>query len=94
MAIPGIRLQRVNGSLSLADLEPGASAVVEGIHTAAPGAQRLQDLGFLPDTRVEVVRRAPLGDPIEFELRGYRICLRQSEAAWIHVFRDDRTQPA
>jgi Fe2+ transport system protein FeoA len=91
MAIPGLR--RVNGSLSLADLEPGASAVVEGIHTAAPAAQRLHDLGFLPDTRVEVLRRAPLGDPIEFELRGYRICLRQSEAAWIHVFRDDRTQP-
>jgi ferrous iron transport protein A len=85
MASPSTPPRPRNGSLSLAELEPGASAVVEGIHTAAPAGQRLLDLGFVPNTPVRVLRRAPLGDPIEFELRGYRICLRHSEAAWIHV---------
>jgi ferrous iron transport protein A len=89
MAIFGKRPRPLNGSISLADLEPGAAAVIEGVHTAAPGGQRLLDLGFVPNTPVRVLRRAPLGDPIEFELRGYRICLRHSEAAWIHVLSPD-----
>ena len=89
MATPGTRPRPLNGSLSLADLEPGTAAVIEGIHTAAPAGQRLLDLGFVPNTPVRVLRRAPLGDPIEFELRGYRICLRHSEAAWIHVLPPD-----
>jgi Fe2+ transport system protein FeoA len=41
--------------------------------------RRLRDLGFVPGTRVLIVRRAPLGDPIEVEIRGYRICLRRSQ---------------
>jgi Fe2+ transport system protein FeoA len=45
------------------------------------------DLGFVPNSRVRVLRRAPLGDPVEYELRGYRICLRDSEARAIRVKR-------
>ena len=45
----------------------------------------LADLGFCPGTRVRVVRRAPLGDPVLYELRGYRIALRRSEARLIRV---------
>jgi ferrous iron transport protein A len=44
-----------------------------------PGCQiprRLGDLGFTPGTELRVVRRAPLGDPVEIEIRGYRLCLR------------------
>ena len=40
---------------------------------------RLRELGFVPGTPLEVVRRSPFGDPVEVELRGYRICLRRSE---------------
>jgi ferrous iron transport protein A len=47
--------------------------------------RRLLDLGFVPGTEVRVVRRAPLGDPVEYELRGYRLCLRRSEALQIRV---------
>ena len=42
---------------------------------------RLRELGFVPGTPVSVVRNAPLRDPVEVELRGYRICLRRSELA-------------
>jgi Fe2+ transport system protein FeoA len=48
-------------------------------------SRRLLDLGFVPGTRVLIVRRAPLGDPIEIELRGYRLCIRrqQIESLWV-----------
>lgn len=39
-------------------------------------SRRLGELGFVPGTVIQVVRRAPLGDPVELELRGYRVCLR------------------
>jgi ferrous iron transport protein A len=93
MAVPVAAPRPLNGSLSLADLEPGDTAVIEGVHTAAPAARRLRDLGFLPNTPIRVLRRAPLGDPVEFELRGYRLCLRNSEAAWIHVFPPEHFPP-
>lgn len=47
---------------------------------AEPIPRRLLDLGFVPGTPVLVVRRAPLGDPLELELRGYRLCVRRTEA--------------
>ncbi len=46
---------------------------------------RLQDLGFVPGTRLEVRRRAPLGDPVEIELRGYRLCLRTQQLESVRV---------
>ena len=73
------------GELTLADLPPGAWGTVVGVLDSAPAAERLRDLGFLPNTRVRVMRRAPLGDPSIYELRGYRLCLRRTEAARIRV---------
>ena len=69
----------------LADLEPGQRAIVEAVR--APGAlgRRLQDLGFVPGTPVSLLRRAPLGDPGVYELRGYRLCLRRSESDRVQV---------
>ena len=69
---------------SLADLRPGAAARVASVDPC-PIGRRLLDLGFVPGTGVQVVRRAPLGDPVEYELRGYRVCLRRSEALRIRV---------
>ncbi len=71
--------------LSLAELPLGAFGEVEGVFAKSPIGERLRDLGFLPKTRVRALRRAPLGDPTVFELRGYRICLRVAEAASIRV---------
>ena len=70
---------------SLAALEPGAEAVIVGVSTDGVLGDRLLDLGFIPNSRVRVVRRAPLGDPVEYELRGYRVCLRHTEARVIQV---------
>jgi ferrous iron transport protein A len=43
------------------------------------------ELGLLPGTEVEVVRRAPLGDPMEITVRGMHLSLRKSEARQIDV---------
>ena len=71
--------------LSLADLAPGADARVEEVDAASPIGRRLLDLGFVPGTAVRVLRRAPLGDPTEYELRGTRLCLRRTEARRVKV---------
>ena len=48
-------------------------------------SRRLADLGFVPGTRVRVIRRAPLGDPVELELRGFRVCLRRADLGSVYV---------
>jgi len=69
----------------LADLPPGSVARIAAVDPQSPIGRRLLDLGFVPGTQVRVVRRAPLGDPVEYELRGYRVCLRRSEALRVEV---------
>jgi ferrous iron transport protein A len=59
--------------------------VIDQVEAFSSVGERLLDLGFLPKTPIRVLRRAPLGDPTEYELRGYRLCLRSTEAARIRV---------
>ena len=73
---PSVRLDR---------LSPGESGIIDRVDSQDGIGRRLLDLGFIPGTPVRVVRRAPLGDPVSFELRGSRICLRRGEAARIFV---------
>ena len=80
-------------SLCLADLEPGSDARIESVDAGSPIGRRLLDLGFVPGTAVRVLRRAPLGDPVEYELRGYRLCLRRTEARRVRVARAGADAP-
>lgn len=54
-----------------------------------PGGQaaltRLREMGVVPGTKIQLIRRAPLGDPIEISLRGSLLSLRKSEAEQIEV---------
>ncbi len=77
--------QPASEPVGLDSLDPGARARVEAVTAPEPLATRLADLGFCPGTPVRVVRRAPLRDPVLYELRGYRIALRRSEAARVQV---------
>ncbi|MDB5298145.1 MAG: FeoA family protein [Phycisphaerales bacterium] len=47
--------------------------------------RRLLEMGFCNGAMVEVVRRAPLGDPIEFRLRGYHLSLRGEQARHVQI---------
>jgi len=69
----------------LSDLPVGGRAVVVALDAPPALAARLTALGFLPATEVRCRRRAPLGDPRVYELRGTQLCLRRSEAKNILV---------
>ena len=69
----------------ITELAPGATAVVDHVADSGPIGRRLLDLGWVRGTPVRVVRTAPLGDPVVYELRGTRLCLRRSEAGRIVV---------
>ncbi|MBS0659693.1 MAG: ferrous iron transport protein A [Verrucomicrobia bacterium] len=73
-----------DSSRTLADLQPGERAVV-ATFPAEPGTQRLREMGLVAGTRVRLLRFAPMGDPLELEVRGYRLSLRRAEAALIPV---------
>lgn len=70
---------------TLADVPLGKSARI--LRVAAPRALavRLMEMGLVPGTPVTLRRRAPLGDPLELELRGYALSIRRSEATQILV---------
>jgi Fe2+ transport system protein FeoA len=63
----------------------GRRVRVIGLLGDDPIARRLDDLGLRPGAEVEVLRRAPLGDPTVFELHGYQLCLRRSESCRVEV---------
>lgn len=72
---------------NLATLGLGASGVVRAVQCTRRTRCRLMEMGLLPGTRVRVVRIAPLGDPLEVELRGYSLSLRAADAALVRVDR-------
>ena len=72
-------------SVPLASLSPGAKAVVTEIRIPVQQRSRLLEMGLLVGTTVELVRFAPLGDPVELKLRGYNLSLRKHEADLVLV---------
>lgn len=74
-------------AVSLASLPVGGRGLIADVRSDDAVGERLLDLGLVPGTSVLVLRRAPLGDPSVYELRGYQLCLRRSEAERIHVRR-------
>jgi ferrous iron transport protein A len=70
---------------NLSQLSLGASARVKDFPKNGSVFLRLREMGLLPGTTVTFVRAAPLGDPLEFKLRGYHLTLRREEAAQIIV---------
>lgn len=69
----------------LADLSVGARGRVRSILGADELSMRLMEMGLTPGVEVAVVGTAPLGDPLELELRGYRLSVRRSEASRVEM---------
>ena len=70
---------------TLADLAVGARGKVARIDEVDEVSCRLMEMGLTPGVEVLVVGVAPLGDPLELELRGYRLSVRKSEAARVEI---------
>lgn len=69
----------------LSELETGRRAVIVKVAGHGGFRKRLIEMGFLPGKTVRVVLNAPLKDPIEYEILGYRVSLRREEASLIEV---------
>jgi ferrous iron transport protein A len=76
-------------STPLIELPPGRVGWLCAPAAGETIPRRLLDLGFVPGTPLVVRRRAPLGDPVEIEIRGYRLCLRCTQLDALRVELDD-----
>jgi ferrous iron transport protein A len=69
----------------LADLAVGQQARVVRVTGADEISLRLLEMGLTPGVTVKCLGRAPLGDPLEFDVRGYRLSVRRSEAERVEI---------
>ena len=69
----------------LSQLKVGQSGAVKAVLAQGALKQRLLDMGITPNTQIVLVKKAPLGDPLEISLRGYTLTLRGSEAEQIEL---------
>jgi Fe2+ transport system protein FeoA len=71
--------------MTLGNLKPNQSGKVVRVEGQGANKKRLFDMGITPNTIIKVKKRAPLGDPIEIEVRGYVMGIRKEEANKIIV---------
>lgn len=65
---------------NLTDVNIGDKVVVKGIENDSSVKKRLLEMGVTPGATLQVTGKAPLGDPIEVLVRGYKLTLRKNEA--------------
>ncbi len=71
----------------LRDLKPGERAQILRVRGEGAVKRRIRDMGVTPGSVVEVIRVAPLGDPLDVKVKGYHLSLRRQEAADVVVRR-------
>jgi ferrous iron transport protein A len=69
----------------LKEMKPGERGSILRIESGGGAGRRLLDMGVVRGAEVQVVRMAPLGDPMEVLIKGYNLTLRKEEAAKIRV---------
>ncbi len=74
-----------NTNKRLSELEEGDFAIIAKIMGHGSFRHRITEMGFVKGQIVKVIKRAPLQDPIEYEIMGYKVSLRKSEASLIEV---------
>jgi Fe2+ transport system protein FeoA len=82
---PDSPFARSNHLTTLANAKVGQSGRILRVEGVDDVAIRLLEMGLTPGVDFEMLGKAPLGDPIEIEIRGYRLSLRKSEAARISI---------
>jgi ferrous iron transport protein B len=76
-------------SLRLSELPTGSRGVI--VHVLGQGAfrKRISEMGFVKGQEVTVIKNAPMRDPVEYEIMGYKVSLRRSEAELIEILSPD-----
>ena len=80
--------------MKLSELQTGEKAVIVRVHGHGSFRKRLIEMGFIQGKEVTVVLNAPLKDPIEYEIIGYKISLRREEAEQIDVVNEAEAREA
>jgi ferrous iron transport protein A len=73
--------------MTLDEITPGVECVMVDLTAGGALCQRLMDLGFCPGAAIQVVRNAPLVDPVVLHIDGYHLSIRHEEARHVEVER-------
>lgn len=71
--------------MNLSEVAVGQSARIVRVGGKGAFRKRILEMGFVQGQSVEVVERAPLGDPVRYRIMGYEVALRKAEALWVEV---------
>lgn len=71
--------------ISLAALQPGQQATIVRVRGPVAARRRMLEMGLVRGETITVQRLAPLGDPVEYIVKGYHLSLRRRDAANIDV---------
>ncbi len=80
--------------INLYDLVEGEEGIILKIKGRGQFRQRLMEMGFIVGKKVQVIKKAPLGDPVEYKIMGYHVSIRNSEAQLIEVSRGGKKTSA
>ena len=75
--------------MTLNDLEIGQSGIITAVGGEGALRLRLLDMGLIPKTRVRVQKVAPMGDPIQIQIRGYELTIRREDAQRIEIRKEE-----
>lgn len=84
-----IFLHNENQTKTLNELRVGESAIIVKVHGHSEFRKRILEMGFVAGSKISVVKKAPMHDPIEYELMGYHVSLRRKESKLIEVTSQD-----
>lgn len=77
--------QRGSGMKTLKDVKVGKTVVIAKVHGEGALRRRIMDMGLTKGTEIYVRKVAPLGDPMELNVRGYELSVRKADAEMIEV---------
>ena len=72
-------------TMTFSELKQGMNVRITKVTCECSNSKRLQEMGLTVGTEVNVVKVAPFGDPVEIDVRGYRLCLRKNETLCFEV---------
>ena len=75
----------MGSSARLCELQPGQQGTIVAVGGAGPLRRRFAEMGIVRGATIRVDRVAPLGDPVAYRIKGYRLSLRREDAAHIEV---------
>lgn len=74
--------------MTLADLAPGEKGIIAKVRGRGAFRKRILEMGFIAGKEVSVIQRAPLMDPVEYNVMSYNVSLRNSEARLIEILKE------